>query len=60
MPWVADGLRDLGHRRTEMYRLFEQALTERGISYVVVSGFDYQERVVAVSREIDRLLSQHE
>ena len=57
VPWVADGLRDLGHRRAEMYSLFEKALEERDISYVVVSGSDYKTRVAAVIQEIDRLLS---
>jgi NadR type nicotinamide-nucleotide adenylyltransferase len=57
VPWVADGLRDLGHRRAEMYTLFEQALTERGIRYVVVSGADYTARTEAVIAEIDRLLA---
>lgn len=58
VPWVADGLRDLGHRRAEMYLLFEQALTERGIRYVVVSGADYEARLTRVIIEIDRLLAQ--
>ncbi len=56
VPWVADGLRDLGHRRAEMYVLFEKALTERGIRYVVVSGSDYAARLAMVIQEIDRLL----
>jgi len=56
VPWVADGLRDLGHRRAEMYMLFEQALTERGIRYVVVSGAGYDARLASVVAEIDRLL----
>lgn len=56
VPWVADGLRDLGHRRAEIYRMFEDALTERGIDYVDVSG-DWEARFQTVVREIDRLLS---
>lgn len=60
VPWVADGLRDLGHRRTEMYRLFEQALQVRGIWYVVVSGADYEARKRQVIGEIDSLLSNAE
>ncbi|MBO0947603.1 AAA family ATPase [Fibrella forsythiae] len=57
VPWVADGLRDLGHRRAEMYALFEQALTERGIRYIVIAGVDYAARVATVIAEIDRLLA---
>ncbi|MEZ0538820.1 AAA family ATPase [Fibrella arboris] len=58
VPWVADGLRDLGHRRTEMYARFEQALSERGIPYVVVSGADYAGRTQQVITVIDRLLGK--
>lgn len=58
VPWVADGLRDLGHRREEMYTLFEQALTRRGIRYVVVAGSDYADRKRQVIEAIDALLSQ--
>ena len=57
VPWVADGLRILGHRRPEIYALFEAALVERGIRYVVVSGADYAERLATVIAEIDRLLN---
>jgi nicotinamide riboside kinase len=38
VPWVADGLRDLGHRRGEVLGVFEQALIQRQIDYVWVRG----------------------
>ena len=57
VPWVADDLRILGHRRAEIYALFEHALTERGIRYVAVSGANYEARLATVITEIDRLLS---
>ena len=38
MPWVADGLRDLGHKREEMYEIFENELKNRAIEYIKVSG----------------------
>lgn len=57
VPWVADGLRDLGHRRADMYRLFKQALTERGIQYVTVTGSEYAARRQQVIDVIDRLLA---
>ncbi|CCH01738.1 putative ATPase/kinase involved in NAD metabolism [Fibrella aestuarina BUZ 2] len=58
VPWVADGLRDLGDRREEMYHLFEQALTRRGIHYVVVSGRVYAARKQQVIDAIDALLGE--
>jgi HTH-type transcriptional regulator, transcriptional repressor of NAD biosynthesis genes len=38
IPWIADGLRDLGHKREEMYHIFKNELDKRGIEYVKVSG----------------------
>lgn len=38
IPWVADGLRDLGHKREEMYAIFKSELDIRSINYVKVSG----------------------
>ncbi|MBO0938493.1 ATP-binding protein [Fibrella sp. HMF5335] len=58
VPWVADGLRDLGHRRAELFALFEQALRERGRAYTLVSGADYAQRRALVMNEIDKLLAQ--
>ena len=55
VPWVDDGLRDLGHRRAEIYQLFKEALIQRGINYVDVSG-DWQNRWATVTEAIDRLL----
>ena len=60
VPWVADGLRDLGNRRAEMYALFEEALTGRGIRYVVVSGADYGARLATVIAAIDQRLAHRE
>ncbi len=57
VPWIADGLRDLGHRRQEIYRMFQEALIRRGINYVDVSG-NWEERWDIVTREIDRLLNK--
>jgi NadR type nicotinamide-nucleotide adenylyltransferase len=57
VPWVADGLRDLGHRRAEMYKLFEQTLTGRGIRYVVVSGSDYEARLKQVIEVVDSIIA---
>ncbi|RRB06505.1 AAA family ATPase [Larkinella rosea] len=56
VPWVADGLRDLGHRREEMYQRFKTALDQRNIAYIDVSG-DWDQRWTTVTGEIDRLLA---
>ena len=57
VPWVADGLRDLGHRRAELFDLFEQALRRRGVAYTLVSGASYDLRRALVIKKIDALLA---
>jgi HTH-type transcriptional regulator, transcriptional repressor of NAD biosynthesis genes len=44
IPWVADGLRDLGHKREEMYAIFKNELDKRGIEYTKVAG-NWEERL---------------
>ena len=53
--WVEDSLRDLGHRREEMYEIFTNELDKRQIKYVVVGG-SWEERMDKISSEIDQLL----
>ena len=57
VPWVSDGLRDLGEaeKRSEMYAIFKNELDSRGIRYVNVSG-DWNEREKIIETEINRLL----
>lgn len=43
IPWVPDGLRDLGHKREEMLAIFKAELDKRAINYVKVSG-NWQQR----------------
>jgi len=38
VPWVADGLRDLGNERTEMFYVFKEELEKRDIQYTLVKG----------------------
>jgi len=38
VPWVADGLRDLGHKREEMLGIFKEALESRKIAYTLLRG----------------------
>jgi HTH-type transcriptional regulator, transcriptional repressor of NAD biosynthesis genes len=53
VPWVADGLRDLGHRRQEIFTLFKNALDDRQIPYTLVSG-DWKARWKTVTEEVGR------
>jgi HTH-type transcriptional repressor of NAD biosynthesis genes len=55
VPWVADGLRDLGEKRQEMYEMFKDELVKRKIPFVPVSG-SYDNREAIVRKEIDMLL----
>jgi len=55
VPWVADGLRDLGHRRQEMFDRFRQALAERNRAYTLVMG-DWNRRRAIVTAAIDEHL----
>lgn len=58
VPWIADGLRDLGERRAEMFARFRDALLQRGQAYTLVSG-SFSERLTKVRAIIDRLLAIH-
>lgn len=57
VPWVNDGLRDLGDekKREEMYAIFKSELERRNIPYVKVEG-DWEEREKIVVSEIKKLL----
>jgi HTH-type transcriptional repressor of NAD biosynthesis genes len=47
VPWIEDGLRDLGHLRKEMFDLFEEALASRKINYTVVRGdWDQRQKII--------------
>lgn len=55
VPWIKDGLRDLGHLRNEMFVIFKEALDKRNISYIIVRG-DWRQREMIVTQAIDKLL----
>lgn len=57
VPWVNDGLRDLGaeKKREEMYNIFKSELERRNIPYLKVEG-DWKEREMIVVREIKKLI----
>lgn len=59
VPWVADGLRDLGAKRKEMFEFFKAALDQRNISYTLVQG-DWTTRERTITDFIDSLLNSHE
>ena len=55
VPWIADGLRDIGERRKEMLDVFKGELDKRNISYVSVTG-SWDEREEIIKKEVDKLL----
>lgn len=57
VPWVNDGLRDLGtlENRRAMYLVFKEELERRGIPYVSVHG-TWEEREQIIQQEISRLM----
>lgn len=57
VPWVYDGLRDIGEekRREEMYEIFKTELERRSIRYIKVLG-DWEEREKIIVKEIAKLL----
>ncbi len=48
VPWVADGLRDLGQRRLEVYNMFKAELENRQIKYIDVSGNWAQREAIVI------------
>ena len=56
VPWVADGLRDLGNRRELMLSKCREGLERRGLTYTLVRG-TYQEREEFLVNEIERMLN---
>jgi NadR type nicotinamide-nucleotide adenylyltransferase len=52
VPWVADGLRDLGdeEKRHDMYTRFREELQQRNIVFVPVEGYWEQREQIVVSR----------
>jgi HTH-type transcriptional regulator, transcriptional repressor of NAD biosynthesis genes len=55
VPWVSDGLRDLGELRKEMHSRFKNLLDRKNISYVLVTG-NWEQREQIISTEIEALL----
>ncbi|MFN8889618.1 MAG: AAA family ATPase, partial [Cyclobacteriaceae bacterium] len=55
VPWVSDGLRDLGDRRKEMFEVFKSELDQRGIHYHIVSG-TWAEREAFICERLDEFI----
>jgi HTH-type transcriptional repressor of NAD biosynthesis genes len=54
-PWVADSLRDFGHRRAEMFAVFKDELEKRNIPYLLVEGA-WEERFEKVRLQVETML----
>lgn len=59
VPWVSDGLRDLGTeaQRRAMYDVFKEALVRRNIEFVEVQG-TWAEREAIIHSEVQQLFSK--
>jgi HTH-type transcriptional repressor of NAD biosynthesis genes len=55
VPWVPDGLRDLGDKRQEMFLRFKGELEQREISYILVTG-SHMQREQQIIKFVDDLL----
>jgi NadR type nicotinamide-nucleotide adenylyltransferase len=55
VPWVADDVRDRGHMREEMQRLFRDALAGSGAPHTLVTG-DWDDRFESARAAVARLL----
>lgn len=56
VPWVSDGLRDLGEsqKRKEVFAIFKSELERRNIPYMLVSG-DWDEREKIIVKALNNL-----
>ncbi|RYC67371.1 AAA family ATPase [Spirosoma sordidisoli] len=57
VPWVADGLRDLGHRRVDMMNRFRAELDRRQLDYKIVSG-SFTARLQTIRELANKLLDR--
>lgn len=54
LPWEADNLRDLGHRREEMFAIFKNELDIRQLSYQIIKG-SWQQRFEAIKQTVNQI-----
>jgi len=57
IPWIADGVRDRGHRREEMHDLFKAKLEEMQLRFVDIGG-ERDERFSLAVRAIESLVTR--
>ena len=57
-PWVADSLRDFGHRRAEMFAVFKEELAKRSIPYLLIEG-SWEERFEKVRLQVEAMLQMY-
>jgi HTH-type transcriptional repressor of NAD biosynthesis genes len=55
VPWIEDGLRDLGHLRQDMRRIFMEELTKRNIDFILLHG-SFEERERLIKDSINKIL----
>lgn len=54
VPWVKDGLRDLGDRREAMMNIFKSELERRGLPFVLIRG-TWEERFKLIKKSVNEL-----
>jgi HTH-type transcriptional regulator, transcriptional repressor of NAD biosynthesis genes len=54
VPWIPDGLRDLGDRREELFDIFRKELEKREIQYTLVKG-NWKQRENIVNRTLEKI-----
>ncbi len=57
VPWVADGLRDLHHKRDDMFALFKDELEKRKLPFIEIKG-SYDQRENLLRAYLDQILEQ--
>ncbi len=57
VPWVSDGLRDLGEQRQEMHQKFKFTLEQRNIEYSLVHG-SWDDRFEIIKNKVDAMLNE--
>lgn len=57
VPWIPDGLRDLGNQRQAMHQKFKHALDLRNIEYTLVHG-SWNDRFEIIKNKVDGMLNK--
>jgi HTH-type transcriptional repressor of NAD biosynthesis genes len=57
VPWVKDGLRDLGDKRLFMFEKFKHELDKRKIDYILVTG-NYEHRERFIIEKLEHYISE--